>query len=238
MERAVLAYSGGLDTSVTIRWLAEHGLRGRRGRRRRRPAGGLRAGRPPRPARRRRRGPRRRRGRPVRIGVPDEGDQGERPVRGQVPDGVRARAAAHRRRGREGRARGAGADVVAHGCTGKGNDQVRFEVVVRRARARSRGARADPRRRHPAREGDRARRGVGHPDRERRDGLLDRREPVGPHRRVRAARGSLGRRRPRTPSRAPPRRPTGPSEPAELVADVRARACPWRSTARRRRCPS
>ena len=25
MEKAVLAYSGGLDTSVTIRWLAEHG---------------------------------------------------------------------------------------------------------------------------------------------------------------------------------------------------------------------
>ncbi|MEX2405930.1 MAG: argininosuccinate synthase domain-containing protein, partial [Actinomycetota bacterium] len=25
MERAVLAYSGGLDTSVAIRWLADHG---------------------------------------------------------------------------------------------------------------------------------------------------------------------------------------------------------------------
>ncbi len=35
-----------------------------------------------------------------------------------------------------------GADAVAHGCTGKGNDQVRFEVSARDTRSRSRGARA------------------------------------------------------------------------------------------------
>ena len=64
-------------------------------------------------------------------------------------------------------ARELGADTVAHGCTGKGNDQVRFEVGVLRARARPEGPGADPRREHPAREGDRARRRVGDPDRER-----------------------------------------------------------------------
>ncbi len=35
-EKAVLAYSGGLDTSVTIRWLAERGFEVARGRGRRR----------------------------------------------------------------------------------------------------------------------------------------------------------------------------------------------------------
>ena len=39
-------------------------------------------------------------------------------------------------------ARRVGADAVAHGCTGKGNDQVRFEVGRARARAGPRGARA------------------------------------------------------------------------------------------------
>ena len=42
-------------------------------------------------------------------------------------------------------ARRHGADAVAHGCTGKGNDQVRFEVSTRGARARPRGARAGAR---------------------------------------------------------------------------------------------
>ena len=42
-----------------------------------------------------------------------------------------------------------GRDAVAHGCTGKGNDQVRFELTVQGAQ--------------PAPEGDRALARVGHP---------------------------------------------------------------------------
>ena len=127
-DKAVLAYSGGLDTSVTIRWLVEQRLRGARGRGRRRPAGGLRRRRRARPAGGRGERPRGRRGGSVRRRVPDEGDQGERAVRGQVPDGVGPRAArASPRRSSRSPAR-SGADDVAHGCTGKGNDQVRFEV--------------------------------------------------------------------------------------------------------------
>ena len=36
-------------------------------------------------------------------------------------------------------ARRHGADAVAHGCTGKGNDQVRFEISTPRPRSRPRG---------------------------------------------------------------------------------------------------
>ncbi len=70
---------------------------------------------------------------------------------------------------------------------------------------------------HPAREGDRARRRVGHPDRERRHDLLGRREPLGSHRRVRPARGSVGRAargRVRADGAPPEARP---SEPAEIT---------------------
>ena len=64
-------------------------------------------------------------------------------------------------------AREVGADVVAHGCTGKGNDQVRFEVSFGVLAPDLRGPGADPRREHPAREGAGARGGVGHPARVR-----------------------------------------------------------------------
>ena len=47
---------------------------------------------------------------------------------GKYPMVSRARAAVDRGGGRAGRARGRTPHVVAHGCTGKGNDQVRFEV--------------------------------------------------------------------------------------------------------------
>jgi argininosuccinate synthase len=126
-ERAVLAYSGGLDTSVTIRWLKEHGFdvvavavdvgqhedfeeivaRGRL-------AGAA----------------------EVRVV-----DAVERFAEGFLTRAIAANALY------EGKypmvsglarplivdevvavAREVGAEVVAHGCTGKGNDQVRFEV--------------------------------------------------------------------------------------------------------------
>ena len=116
-------------------------------------------------------------------------------------------------------AREHGADAVAHGCTGKGNDQVRFEVSIARARARPRRARAGarvglhPRGLHRLRRASTTSR-----SRRRKDKpVLDRREPVGPRDRVRRARGPVGRRRPtsRTRSRATPA--DAPREPRELV---------------------
>ena len=124
----MLAYSGGLDTSVTIRWLTEQGYEvhavavdvGQREDFDAIVERGQQAG-------------------AASVRVVDAvdryaaefltpRDQGERSVRGEVPDGERSRApAASSRRSCGSRARSA-RDVVAHGCTGKGNDQVRFEV--------------------------------------------------------------------------------------------------------------
>ena len=85
------------------------------------------------------------------------------------------------------------ADAVAHGCTGKGNDQVRFEVSVARARARSRRPRARPRVGLHPRGLDRLRRPPRHPDQgPQGQPVLHRREPVGPRHRVRGARRPVG----------------------------------------------
>ena len=127
MKRAVLAYSGGLDTSVTIRWLVEQGYevhavavdvgqqeefddvvdRGRL-------AGAA----------------------DVRVV-----DAVDRFAAGYLTHAIKANGLyegkypmvsglARPLIAEEvvGVAREVGADVVAHGCTGKGNDQVRFEV--------------------------------------------------------------------------------------------------------------
>ncbi len=86
------------------------------------------------------------------------------------------------------------ADAVAHGCTGKGNDQVRFDVAVHALDPQARGGRADARRHGPlARPGDRVRAGARHRDpRDQEVALFGRREPVGPLDRDRHPRGSLG----------------------------------------------
>ena len=154
IRKAVLAYSGGLDTSVTIRWLTEHGYEvhavavdvGQREdfdeiveRGARAGAAGVRVVDA---------------GRPVRGRVPDARDQGQRPLRGEVPDGLRPRPAVHRRGGREGRARDRGARRGPR-LHRQGERPGALRGVVRRAGARPRGARPDPRRQHPAREGDR-----------------------------------------------------------------------------------
>ena len=55
------------------------------------------------------------------------------------------------------------ADAVAHGCTGKGNDQVRFDVAVHALDPEAGGRRADARRHGPlARRGDQLRPGARH----------------------------------------------------------------------------
>ena len=57
--------------------------------------------------------------------------EGEREVRGQVPARVRARRGRSSRSTSCSRPASGAPTAVAHGCTGKGNDQVRFEVSVR-----------------------------------------------------------------------------------------------------------
>ena len=88
-----------------------------------------------------------------------------------------------------------GARSVAHGCTGKGNDQVRFDVAVAALDPSLSGDRADA-----GRDGDESRRrgrlrsGPGHRDRCRtRIAVQHRPQPVGPVGRGRRPRGSLGR---------------------------------------------
>ena len=73
--------------------------------------------------------PRRRRARGVRARVRPAGDQGQRALRRDYPlftalgrPLIAKLAVEHARR--------AGCDTIAHGCTGKGNDQVRIEATV------------------------------------------------------------------------------------------------------------
>ena len=91
-------------------------------------------------------------------------------------------------------AREHGGGIVAHGCTGKGNDQVRFEVGFASLAPDLRGARTRPRLRVDPREGDRVRRGERHPDQRHQEvAVLDRPERVGPRGRNRLPRTSLER---------------------------------------------
>ena len=81
-----------------------------------------------------------------------------------------------------------------HGCTGKGNDQLRFELAFKAklpGRARDRAA---ARQDLDARRGDRVRRGARHPGRgEAGVAVLDRRQPLRPRDRGGHARGPVGR---------------------------------------------
>ena len=94
-------------------------------------------------------------------------------------------------------AREFGADAVAHGCTGKGNDQVRFEVSVR-ALAPDLDVLAPVRVWGFTREDSHRLRGQArHPDqRDQEEPVLDRREPLGPGHRVRDRSRTRGSRRP------------------------------------------
>ena len=75
-----------------------------------------------------------------------------------------------------------GADAVSHGATGKGNDQVRFELDLLRAQARHHHHRAVARMGPAlARTADRVRRAAPDPDRQgqaRRSAVLGRRQPA------------------------------------------------------------
>ena len=236
-KKAVLAYSGGLDTSVTIRWLIEQGYEvhavavdvGQQEDFAQIVARGRAAGADERP-RRRRRGP-------LRAGLPHARDQGERPLRGEVPDGVGARAPVHRGGGREGGARGRRRHRRARlHRQGQRPGAVRGGLL--RAGARAHGAGADPRRRT-----SRATR----PSRSPPSGASRSRASSRRTRSTRtcgAARPSAGRwrirgsRRPRTRSRGRRRRPHRPDgRPPEVSVTVRRGGCRWRSTVRPPRLP-
>ena len=131
-EKCVLAYSGGLDTSALdpvhegeVR-LRHHRRAGRRGpdegRRRAAPAG-------PHGGRGRVDGHRRQGGVPARLRLP--GPEGQRSLRGQVPAALGAVAAADRQEDGRGGPASTARRSCAHGCTAKGNDQVRIDVSVR-----------------------------------------------------------------------------------------------------------
>ena len=79
-------------------------------------------------------------------------------------------------------AREHGAYAVAHGCTGKGNDQVRLEVGVMALDPSLQGNRAHTRLGHEPRRRDRVRSGPQPAHQHPRQPLLDGREPVGPQR--------------------------------------------------------
>ncbi len=127
MERAVLAYSGGLDTSVTIHWLSEQGFEVH--------AVAVDVGQQEDFAEIRRRGEL---AGAASVRVVDAVD---RFAGGYLARAIKANALYEQKYPMVSAlarpliahevvevAREVGADVVAHGCTGKGNDQVRFEV--------------------------------------------------------------------------------------------------------------
>ena len=91
-------------------------------------------------------------------------------------------------------ARSTARSIVAHGCTGKGNDQVRFEVGIGALAPDLQVHRPGARLRHDPRQGDRVRRGERPADRRDQEvAVLDRPERVGPRGRDRLPRGHLER---------------------------------------------
>ena len=196
-KRVVLAYTGGLDTSVAVRWMREEwgveviALRGRRrpgrGRLGRRSATGRSAA------------------GAVEAEVVDAASEfaddfvapalkanalyeGKYPLVSALsrPVIVKHLVAA---------AREHGADAVAHGCTGKGNDQVRFEVSTR-ALAPDLDVLAPVRVWGFTREDSHRATPTAHdiPIKATKEKLvLDRREPLGPRDRVRRASRTRGR---------------------------------------------
>ena len=130
------------------------------------------------------------------------------------------------------KARETGCDTIAHGCTGKGNDQVRIEATVASLDPEHEDHRARAQLADGPRGGDRLRARARHPDKGRDGGaaLLGGRQHLGPLVRGRADRG---------PGRAAARRRVGDRDAAgagaRRAADdrgrVRARRARWRSTA-------
>ena len=182
------------------------------------------------------------RGVPHRLRLADAARR--RDLRAQVPAGHQHGASAHRA-ARRWRSREVGAVALAHGCTGKGNDQVRFELDLPGARAGAAGHRAVARVGDPLARGRPRLRGAAQHARDGDEGedLLARPQPLAHLARGRTARGSgvrAGRaicssspRAPRTrrtspsTSRSPSRRLSGGRQRRGAVA---GRSCSRRST--------
>ena len=236
MERAVLAYSGGLDTSVAIRWMADHGYEVH--------AVAVDVGQHE-DVTARSSAEASWRARP-QVRVVDAVDRFANEFlaraiaanglyEGKYPMVSGLARPLDRGRGRRGSPARSTRRSSRTGAPARAT--TRFVSRSRSACSRPISRSSLPSAtRDPAREGGRARGGVGHPARERRDRVLRRREPVGSHRRVRRAGRPLGgAARGRVRADRSDRRP---SERARRDRDrVRARTCPWRSTARRRRLP-
>ena len=194
-DRIVLAYSGGLDTSVCIGWLAEEtgqevvavavdvGQGGEDMERHPPARPGLWSG----------RGGRGRCQGRVRGGLLPSGAARQRALHGSLSAGQRPVSAADRAASCRGR-QVHGATVVSHGCTGKGNDQVRFEVGIANLAPELTGDRASSRLRLDPREGHCLRRGQGPAHQaEQVLAVLDRPERLGPRSRDRFPGGHLER---------------------------------------------
>ena len=224
----VLAYSGGLDTSIIVPWLKENydGARvicvaadiGQGGEElRRRARQGDRLG--------RRRVLRRRPPRGVRrVFIFPTLRAGAIYNRKYLLGTSMARPLIARRQVEV--ARQVGADALAHGCTGKGNDQVRFELTYAAFAPDLPGHRAVARVGHPQPRGrDRLRRVARHSDRgDEGEDLLARREPLASLARRRHPRGSE-RRAAGRPAHAHatgrPRRPTRPKTSSSASSAAR-----------------
>ena len=121
-------------------------------------------------------------------------------------------------------ARAAGCDTIAHGCTGKGNDQVRIDGTIATLDSELQGARPGARVEDGPRGGDRLRPRARDPDQGRERGrraVLDRRQPLGalvggPH--DRGPGGPAARRR--LPARHPPEE--APDEPQLVTVGFEA----------------
>ena len=233
-ERVVLAYSGGLDTSVAIGWIAD--------------ATGAEVvavavdvgqggedldDHPP-------AGPRLRRGRGRTSPTPATSS----PTSTACPRSRRTRSTwTATRWSRRSPARSSSSTssprrgstaptTVAHGCTGKGNDQVRFEVGIAALAPDLHVHRPGPRPRADPRQGDRLRREARPADRDHQEEpVLHRPERLGARGRDRLPRGHLER-----PDRGPLRLHRGPGRASATPTRSSSRsrpACPWRSTASR-----
>ena len=124
-------------------------------------------------------------------------------------------------------ARQTGCDTIAHGCTGKGNDQVRIEATIATLAPGAEGDRAGAQWRMGRDEEVAYAREHGIPVKGGTEirAVLDRRQPVGPLERGPVDRGARPRARATTSSSSSRRPEEAPDEPETVTDRVRARAC-------------
>ena len=124
-------------------------------------------------------------------------------------------------------ARKHGCDTIAHGCTGKGNDQVRIEATVATLAPELKVIAPGARLADGPRGGDRLRARARHPGQGRHRGraVLDRRQPLGPLVRGRAGSRTSTTRPTTTSSSSSPAPSWRPTSPRSSTSSSSA-ACP------------